>query len=42
MRQVRGAMASSMFAIAVLLVQGCAVKWWWGSESAKKGRRKWN
>ena len=37
MRQVRGAMASSMFVLAVLLVQGCAVKWWWGSESGQEG-----
>lgn len=37
MRQVRGAMASSMFVIAVLLLQGCAAKWWWGSESGQEG-----
>jgi peptidoglycan-associated lipoprotein len=37
MRQVRGAMTSSLFVIAVLLVQGCSVKWWWGSESGQEG-----
>lgn len=37
MRQVRGAVTSSMFVIAVLLVQGCSVKWWWGSESGQEG-----
>ncbi|MDF0651216.1 MAG: hypothetical protein CV081_08575 [Nitrospira sp. LK265] len=31
MRQVRGIMASSMFVIAVFLVQGCGLRWWWGS-----------
>ena len=30
-------MASSMFLITILLVQGCAVKWWWGSESGQEG-----
>ena len=37
MRQVRGVMAWSAFVIAVLLVQGCAVKWWWASESGQEG-----
>jgi len=37
MRQVHGVMASSIFVIAVLLVQGCAVKWWWASESGQEG-----
>lgn len=36
MRQGRGVMASSAFVIAVLLVQGCAVKWW-ASESGQEG-----
>lgn len=37
MRQVRGVVASSTFVIAVLLVQGCAAKWWWASESGQEG-----
>ncbi len=37
MRLVRDVMASSMFVIAVLLIQGCAVKWWWASESGQEG-----
>jgi peptidoglycan-associated lipoprotein len=37
MRQVRSVMASSMFVLAILLVQGCAIKWWWGSESGQEG-----
>ncbi|BFU91080.1 MAG: hypothetical protein NTAFB01_22670 [Nitrospira sp.] len=37
MRQGRGVMASSMFVIAVLLVQGCAARWWWASESGQEG-----
>lgn len=36
MRQVRGVMASSLLVIAVL-VQGCASKWWWESESDQDG-----
>lgn len=36
MRQWRGAIASSTFIIAVFLLQGCAVKWWWGSESGQE------
>lgn len=37
MRQVRGIMASSLFVIALLLVEGCAIKGWWGSESSQEG-----
>jgi peptidoglycan-associated lipoprotein len=37
MRQGRGVMASSMLVIAVFLLQGCAVRWWWGSESGQEG-----
>ena len=37
MRQVCGVMASSMFVIVMLLLQGCATKWWWGSESGQEG-----
>ncbi len=37
MRQVGGVMALCMFVIAVLFVEGCAVKGWWGSESGQEG-----
>ncbi len=37
MRQRRGVMASSAFVIALLLLQGCAIRWWWGSESGQEG-----
>lgn len=37
MRRVHGVTASSIFIIAILLVQGCAVRWWWGSESSQEG-----
>lgn len=37
MRLLRGVMTSSIFVIAILLVQGCAVKRWWGSESGQEG-----
>ena len=37
MRQVRGIIASSMFVMVMLLFQGCAAKWWWGSESGQEG-----
>lgn len=37
MRQVHGVRASSMFVIAILLVQGCAARWWWESESGEEG-----
>jgi peptidoglycan-associated lipoprotein len=36
MRQTRGVIVSSTFVIAVLLVQGCAAKWWWESESGQE------
>lgn len=36
MRRGRGAMASSTFVIAILFLQGCAIKWW-GSESGQDG-----
>ena len=37
MRQRRSVVASSMFVIAILLLQGCAIRWWWGSESGQEG-----
>lgn len=37
MTQVRGILASSTFVLAILLFQGCAAKWWWGSESGQEG-----
>jgi len=38
MRQVRSVMASSTFVLVMLLLQGCAAKWWWGSESGQEGQ----
>lgn len=35
--RLRVVTASSMFVIAVLLVQGCAVRGWWASESGQEG-----
>ena len=37
MRQRCGVIASSMFVITVFLLQGCAARWWWGSESGQEG-----
>ena len=37
MRQGCGVIASSMFVITVFLLQGCAARWWWGSESGQEG-----
>ncbi|MBH0201183.1 MAG: OmpA family protein [Nitrospira sp.] len=37
MRQVRVIMASSTFVLVMLLLQGCAAKWWWGAESGQEG-----
>ena len=38
MRQVRSVMTSSAFVLVMLLLQGCAAKWWWGSESGQEGQ----
>ena len=37
MRQRHGVIVWHVLAIAVLLLQGCAAKWWWGSESGQEG-----
>jgi peptidoglycan-associated lipoprotein len=37
MRQGCGVIASSMFVIAVFLLQGCTARWWWESESGPEG-----
>jgi peptidoglycan-associated lipoprotein len=37
MRQVRGVITSGMLILALFLIQGCAIKWWWGSESGEEG-----
>ncbi len=38
MKQIRNVMASSTFVLVMLLLQGCAAKWWWGSESGQEGQ----
>lgn len=37
MRQVRSITASSTLVIIALLIQGCAIKWWWGSDAGQEG-----
>jgi peptidoglycan-associated lipoprotein len=37
MRQGRDVIAWSMFLIVILLVQGCGLRWWGGSESDQEG-----
>lgn len=36
MRRARSVMTSSLFVIAVFLIQGCAMRGWWGSESGQE------
>ena len=36
MGRARSVIASSLFVIAVFLIQGCAVRGWWGSESGQE------
>jgi peptidoglycan-associated lipoprotein len=38
MRQVGNVMASSTLILIMFLLQGCAAKWWWGSESGQEGQ----